>query len=737
MKCFDIKRWLNAALMAAVLLSAPSMHAATPAIWKETGFSINASGMTLRAVLEDFGRVYGVRVSISAKADVYMKGRLKADSGSDFLDRLTQPYKFRWFVYNDTLYIVPRDENASLRLEVGEDAVQDAKAALVGLGLFDSRFGWGELPDEGTVIVSGPRAYVNLVREVLLPDEVKAPLKGKQTMIFRLRYANATDRVISTRGQSETIPGIKTILSSLLFGAASNEKLSERSQFDVASGKRSRTAIQGRGDAREVADNASDQKPRIVRAGDERDGDRSSKSKNSSRDDRPRIEADPSLNAIIIYDNINKRDMYKSLIAELDVEPQQVEIEALIVDIDRSKLSELGVEWGVRSGNTVGRINATKADSQEVELPIPGSTLLISNAARFYARLKALEGTGQARVLAKPTVLTLDNVAAVLDLSQTQYVPLVGERIADLADVTAGTMLRVVPRILREGDNTRVRLEVDIEDGALGDLNSQKANVTRSTISTQAIIDLQQTLMIGGYHSESVSKNQQKFPVLGDVPLLGNLFRTETESHATRERLFLITPRLSGMTGTAAAPRSRATRSARKVAVTDTKASAELLEAEMGVEEAAGSKAPAATPIVTASPSTAQPAAASSTASKITPPAAATAAAPASATAAAPATTTASTPATATGSTPATAAAPANASAPVPAPAPATESAPITPAAAANAVAPTPSKVADAAAAPVLAPSFRIQDSIGGAAPPAKWKCARPKGAPLTPTLVF
>jgi type III secretion protein C len=707
MKCFDMKRWLYAALVAVVLLWAPAMHAATPASWKDTGFSINATGMTLRDLLEEFGRVYGVRVSIGTRADIYMKGRLKADSGSDFLDRLTQPYKFRWFVYNDTLYVVPRDENASLRLEVGEDAVQDAKAALVGLGLFDSRFGWGELPDEGIVIVSGPRAYVNLVRDVLVPNEVKAPLKGKQTMMFRLKYATATDRVITTRGQSETIPGVKTILSSLLFGPASNEKLTDRSHFDVGSGKRSRSANYGKGDAREVGEGATELQTRTQRAG-EQDSERSSKSKSASKDDRPRIEADPSLNAIIIYDNVNKRDMYKALIAELDIEPQQVEIEALIVDIDRSKLSELGVEWGARSGNTVSRINSTKADSQEVELPIPGSTLLISNAARFYLRLKALEGAGQARVLAKPTVLTLDNVAAVLDLSQTQYVPLVGERIADLANVTAGTMLRVVPRILREGDNTRVRLEVDIEDGTLGDPNGQKTNVTRSTISTQAIIDLQQTLMIGGYHAESVSKNQQKFPLLGDVPLLGNLFRTESESHTTRERLFLITPRLSGMAGVAAAPRSKASRLARKVADTDTQSSAERPEAGSTATEATGNKGPAAAPVAAPAPA-ATPASALAVTATPTPAAATTSAGPA---------TSAVTEAPATPATPATpAAAPGNYSGSQALPAP------------------------DAGGTrPALSPSFRIDGAFGGAAPsPApKRKCARPKGTPLMPpTIVF
>jgi type III secretion protein C len=602
MTCSEIKRRLSAALVALVLLWAPAVHAAVPANWKDTGFSINATGMTLRQVMEEFGRAYGVRVAISTKADIYMRGRLKADSGSEFLDRLTQPYKFRWFVYNETLYVVSRDENASLRLEIGEDAVQDAKAALLGLGLFDTRFGWGELPDEGTVIVSGPRAYVNLVRDVLLPEETKAQRKGKQVMIFRLKYATATDRVITLRDQSETIPGVKTILSNLLFANRDGEKTQDRSGFDVGSSKRSRKANLGKGEARDAGGNPVEPKIQTVRPGEEQGGERSSRSKSKEKEEPPRIEADPSLNAIIIYDNINKRDMYKALIAELDVEPQQIEIEALIVDIDRNKLSDLGVEWGVRSGDTVGTMNSTKAESKGVDLPIPGSTLLITNAARFYTRLRALESSGQARVLAKPTVLTLNNVAAVLDLSQTQFVPLVGERTADLANITAGTSLRVVPRIVREGENTRVRLEVDIEDGTLGDPTAQRANVTRSTISTQALIDLHQTLMIGGYHSESISKNQQKTPLLGDVPLVGNLFRTDTETHTTKERLFLITPRLAPMSGVAASAQSRASRLAKKIATVEAETSAAAPETGSIASRPAGGNDAIATPIVTMPP---------------------------------------------------------------------------------------------------------------------------------------
>lgn len=567
-----IKPCGTALLAAALLLWGSSAHAAVPAAWKDSGFSINASGMTLKAVLEEFSRTYNVRLAMSADGDRLVKGRLKADNGGDFLNRLAGSYKLRWFVYNDALYVTAAGDNTSARLEVGEDAVQDAKAALTGLGLFDDRFGWGELPDEGVVIVSGPRSYVDLARETLLPPaEKKFARKGKQIMMFRLKYASAMDRTITARGKTETVPGIKTILGNLLFGPSTGEKLTASGpRLDVDSPKRSRLPKNEREPAREAAGGVfaplfaapagSGKNQLLPGAPFAAAPAQPAQQRGNDDDGRPRIEADPTLNAIMIYDNINKKEMYAALIAELDVQPQQIEIEALIIDIDRGKLSDMGVEWGIRAGAVTTTMNATTATSQGQDLPLPGATLLISNVARFYARLKAMESNGDARVLATPTVLTLDNVAAVLDLSRSAYVSLVGERVADMADITAGTMLRVIPRIIHDGGQTRVRLEVDIEDGSL-DSQDDGANrggtgtgtiatgVTRSTISTQAIIDTQQTLMIGGYRAESLSKNKQKVPVLGDLPLLGGLFRSESQSNSTRERLFLITPRIAGTDG--------------------------------------------------------------------------------------------------------------------------------------------------------------------------------------------
>jgi type III secretion protein C len=544
------------ALLLALLLAPAGVRASAPASWKGTGFAINADGLTLRAVLEEFSRVYGVRLSMEVPGQKQMNGRLAASSGAEFLNRLGSACQCSWFVYNEVLHVVPASDHASARLDVGEDAVQDAKAALVGVGLFDERFGWGELPDVGTVIVSGPRSYVKLARQILLPDAQRAKERGRRVMVFRLKYASAMDRVINARGQTETIPGVKTILSGLLLGPGSAEKLADANQFDIGSPKRSHRPKAGPGGAQELPRSGpfvpifstgqsgnAPLPPNPPRA----DGD-GRKAQSGGEGGKPRIEASASMNAILIYDDVQQRETYAALIAELDVPPQQIEIEALIIDIDRSNLSDMGVEWGVRAGTSNITMNPTAGESQGAQLPLPGATLLISNVSRFYARLKALESKGEARVLAKPTVLTLDNVAAVLDLSQTAYVPLVGERVADLADITAGTLLRVIPRIIREPDGAKVHLEVDIEDGSLdgagngGAAKDARSNlrVTRSTISTQAIVELQQTLMIGGYRAERMAQDKQKTPVLGDLPLVGGLFRSQTESRSTRERLFLI-----------------------------------------------------------------------------------------------------------------------------------------------------------------------------------------------------
>ena len=133
---------LMTATTVATSLWAPAAHAAVPAGWKDHGFALDTAGMPLHQVLERFATEYGVEVVFDVPDRAVKKETLRASGGADLLDRLAQACRFRWFVYGDTLHIVPREDNVSMRLELGANAVRDARGVLAGVGLYESRFGW-------------------------------------------------------------------------------------------------------------------------------------------------------------------------------------------------------------------------------------------------------------------------------------------------------------------------------------------------------------------------------------------------------------------------------------------------------------------------------------------------------------------------------------------------------------------------------------------------------------------
>jgi type III secretion protein C len=100
--------------------------------------------------------------------------------------------------------------------------------------------------------------------------------------------------------------------------------------------------------------------------------------------------------------------------------------------------------------------------------------------------------------------------------------------------------------VFRDSEQTRIKLLVNVEDGALsGRQVDQIPIVERSTINTQALINEGESLLIGGMVRDSVSSSVDKVPGLGDVPVVGNLFKNRTNTSARIERMFLITPRLA------------------------------------------------------------------------------------------------------------------------------------------------------------------------------------------------
>jgi type III secretion protein C len=139
----------------------------------------------------------------------------------------------------------------------------------------------------------------------------------------------------------------------------------------------------------------------------------------------------------------------------------------------------------------------------------------------------------------------VDNLGALIDLSETFYIQAVGERAASVVPISVGVTLRVTPHIIGKEGARAVHLVVDIEDGAIQETKVQNLpTVRRSTIGTQAVVSEQESLLIGGFNSEVKARSKDGIPVLGDMPGIGPLFSKEKTDVQKRERMFLITPRV-------------------------------------------------------------------------------------------------------------------------------------------------------------------------------------------------
>ncbi len=524
---------LLALLLAGSLgLAAPS-QAAAPTYWKNTPYAYDAQDTPLTKVLDDFANTFGVQLVIDGTLAGTVQGRMRAESPQAFLDRLGLENRFQWFVYGSSLYVSPLKNQRSRRLEVSADAGPDMKQALTDIGLLDPRFGWGELPDEGVVLITGPERYVRLVTQ--FAKARKTPEEKQEVISFPLRYASAADRNIKYRGETLVIPGVASILRGLL-----ENRGSATGAAPTALPQASMQGLQGNqsmamGSLEQLAFSGMGQpNTRRVQPGQSSGGSRG----------KIRVEADVRNNAVLIYDAPKRREIYTPLIRDVDVPRKLVEIDAIILDIDRTQLAELAANWNVESGDLIGGASMLRPGASGAS-----STVFIQDYGDFAAQLRALEGRGLASVVANPSVLTLENQPAVIDFSRTEYLSAVGERVANIEPITAGTSLQVVPHAIETGGHKQIQMALDIEDGRIepSAVGQRTPSVRRGVVSTQAVMGESRSLVVGGFHTEETGDNLERVPWLGRIPLVGPLlFSSTTRQTSRRERVFILTPRLIG-----------------------------------------------------------------------------------------------------------------------------------------------------------------------------------------------
>ncbi|MGR2870931.1 type III secretion system outer membrane ring subunit SctC [Vibrio vulnificus] len=518
----QMRRLVLSAVCASSLMMALPSHA-SELNWSDQPFRYYADNDSLKELLNNFGANYRVSVSVSDKVNDRVSGRFTPEDPAEFLDYLAQVYNLMWYFDGAVLHVYKATETRSRLLQLELLTVRELRSTLISTGIWDSRYGWRAAENKGLVYLAGPPRYVDLVVQTAEALESRLVQKSNSTDelfvdIIPLKYASATDREITYRDQGVTVPGIASVLSRVLSGVQTQVKVANESEEAGAS------------------KSATVTKKASVHSG-------------------ASVEAEPGLNAIIVRDTQARLPLYRKLIAQLDQPQSRIEVALSIVDISANDLSQLGVDWraGVAVGNNSILDLKTTGDVGDGDVELGSgqtfkSLLDATNLNYLLAQIRLLESRGSAQVVSRPTLLTQENVEAVLNNSSTFYVKLIGKETAALEQVTYGTLLKIVPRIVgdRFVERPEINLSLHLEDGAQisdGDIDGVPS-IRKTEISTLATVKQGQSLLIGGVYRDEISNKLRKVPLLGDIPYLGALFRSTENTTRRTVRMFIIEPRI-------------------------------------------------------------------------------------------------------------------------------------------------------------------------------------------------
>ncbi|MFN8770320.1 MAG: secretin N-terminal domain-containing protein [Neisseriaceae bacterium] len=502
---------------------------------------------SLKSVLSKFAKSNGVRVVFSStlgqvKLNSLVSGRFSGNRTEDLLNTLANQYGFAWFFYSGTLYITSLAQT-TVTIPVSSTEMPMIRDNLMQLGLLSRQFGYTELSTENKIVITGPREYINLIKKQIGGLNV-AP-RDQQFAIFHLKYASATDTNLSYNNQQIVIPGVATVLRQLLRAGGSSSGLL-------------RSPIKG--NVITPLNNAAN-----LANGESEASNGSSSSSNSSNSQAslssPIIQADSRLNTIIIMDKSSNLKLYKNLIQQLDVPAPLIQIEVLIVHLDQNKLNDAGINWWLSGGQAGGGIgfgaanlsNPTNNLALSYNQVNPGQ-LVIGSLPSFSASLQFLETKRFANVTSKPSLVTIDNIPAIVSSIENLYIAqnIPGNNtsnpnnISNANQIQLTQSLEITPHIIYNDNGEKdIKLSIVLQDGAID--QSRETVIPgsiQSTLNSQAVIPVGKSLVLAGYTKDSIIRNERKVPILGDIPLLGWFFKSSSAENHKITTLYLVTPRL-------------------------------------------------------------------------------------------------------------------------------------------------------------------------------------------------
>ena len=287
------------------------------------------------------------------------------------------------------------------------------------------------------------------------------------------------------------------------------------------------------------------------------------------------------------------------VIDKLDIRRAQVQVEAIIVEVDVNKSSNLGVQWllfgqgnstvpagiinlpgtgtsivdlaaaalGVSQGtvtagtttSTVPGVTTTGASTISSSTVGTGATVavgrVVNNGVSFAALIQALRSDGSSNIISTPSLITMNNEEA--EVKVTQEIPLITGSFSNTTQSVGGTsspfqtiqreevgtILKVTPHI-NEGNS--VQLKIEQEDSSPGAKLTDSADIStnKRSIKTTVLIEDGGIIVLGGLMSDTVTESEDRVPGLGAIPIIGNLFKSRSGSRQKKNLVVFIRPRI-------------------------------------------------------------------------------------------------------------------------------------------------------------------------------------------------
>ncbi|MDR6348744.1 MULTISPECIES: DNA uptake porin HofQ [Pantoea] len=266
---------------------------------------------------------------------------------------------------------------------------------------------------------------------------------------------------------------------------------------------------------------------------------------------RGSVTVDSRTNSLLLRDTAEALRDTERWLKALDLPLEQVELAAHIVTINEEHLRELGVNWGTSPAEVVTQ--ALRNPLLEIPLAVSnpafraGVTLGQVSGELLNLELSALEQENQIEIIASPRLFTShQQTASIKQGTEIPYEVKSGNSGATAIEFKEAVLgMEVTPVVLGNGRiQLKLRLSQNLPGRSVNIGDNQVLSIDKQEIETQVTLRDGETLALGGIFQQQRTQSEKRVPWLGDMPLLGNLFRQQTDEQKKKELVIFITPRL-------------------------------------------------------------------------------------------------------------------------------------------------------------------------------------------------